>query len=108
MEEPKVMEDCWTIIIPDVTGPLHHELNTRPVQYQATQHYSMKEKTHEVPPLTGKLSVLSAVGLNRLPILQQVSLKLYTFSQLDSVGYTQKIKILSLRGFIIIPPMKFL
>lgn len=50
MEEPKVMEDCWTIIIPDMTGSWHHELNTRPVQYRATQHYSMEEETHEVPP----------------------------------------------------------
>lgn len=42
MEGHKVIEDCWTI--PDVTGPLHHELNTRPVQYQATQHYNMEKK----------------------------------------------------------------
>lgn len=48
MEGHKVIEDCWTI--PDVTGPLHHELNTRPVQYQATQHYNMEKKLMKSHP----------------------------------------------------------
>lgn len=75
MEGHKVIEDC-------ITNTSQHKTCTVPGP-PALQH---GEETHEVPPLTGKLYVLSAVVPDRLPTFQQVSLELYTFSQLDSVG----------------------
>lgn len=100
MEEPKVMEDCWKIIVPNVTSTLMNSA-------QGCQHKTWRISRHSAlqhgdgrgsraPTPSSGAAFLNDVAPGRLPMLQQVALKPCAFRQLDSAGYTQKIKIFSL------------
>lgn len=96
MEEPKVMEDCWKIIVPNVTSTLMNSA-------QGYQHKTWRISRHSAiqrgdgrgsraPTPSSGAAFLNDVAPGRLPMLQQVALKPCAFRQLDSVGYTQKNK----------------